>query len=265
MFETMKPMKSATLVLALAAFSSCYEKAEPITGYESGTTGAQAEADGSGAVNTDETPAGDATASNNPPANTDPAGAPTQTPPATTPPAAASTPPAGTAATGKVAVDFTPVAPIPVGQYSPRNVLAVFVTDANNNLVRTLFATPAGPRALYLRRWRQLAGNLADGFTGATINTATKPATAPFMWDMKNRAGVVVPNGNYKVWFEVATANIAAITPAAANAGLSGTLNIDAVAGYKNLIVPIVVGPTGSNKTDTTNQAFTNVSIIHTP
>ncbi|HET9238698.1 MAG TPA: DUF2271 domain-containing protein [Oligoflexus sp.] len=169
------------------------------------------------------------------------------------------------AATGKVVVDFTPVAPVPAGRYAPSNIMAVFVTDANNTLVRTLFATPSGPRAMYLRRWQKLTGTQLDGFTGATLTAVAKPPVDKLSWDMKNRAGVIVPNGNYKLWFEIATDNIPALAADVTNAALSNALPIDTARGYKNLIVPIVVGPAGSNKTDTTNQAFTNVSIVHTP
>lgn len=170
--------------------------------------------------------------------------------------------PAGTGtATGKLTVDFTPV-DVP-GTYSPRNVLAVFVTDSANKLVKTLFATGGGPRVVHLRRWQQLSNKTIDGFTGATRNTVTP--TGALTWDMKNRAGMPVPNGNYKIWFETATSNIPAINPAAPDDGLSGTLNIDSARGYKVLIMPVVVGPTGSNKQETANPTFTKISVVHTP
>lgn len=203
---------------------------------------------------------GDQTVGNTPD-NEQPAADPAPTP-TPTPTGTATAPAVGTGmATGKLTVDFTPV-DVP-GTYSPRNVLAVFVTDSNNKLIKTLYATGGGPRVVHLKRWQQLSNKTIDGFTGATRNTVA--STGLLTWDMKDRAGAPVPNGNYKIWFETATSNVTAINPATANEALAGTLNIDAAPGYKALILPVVVGPAGSTKQETTNPSFTKISIIHAP
>jgi hypothetical protein len=106
---------------------------------------------------------------------------------------------------GKVQVQFTTR---PTGQnYSPRHVLAVWVTDANGGFVRTLLLQAAQQRNR-LVVWQQnapqnLAG-LTDAMTGATARTHE---TVRVEWDCCNAAGKLVPDGRYFIMVEFTERN----------------------------------------------------------
>ncbi len=193
----------------------------------------------------------------------EPSSPPTQTP-AVTPPAPVTS---GPVASGSIAVNYTTVAPSPGGRYTPSHVQAIFVTDMNDRLIKTLSANPGNPAPAgqHLRRWRSLTNNTADGITGATLRAYGAPS-APVTWDLKGKDGKAVGQGNYKIWFEIVEANTTATIAAGASISTATPINgVDTIPGYKAHVVPITIGAQGSTKMDTSNPVWTNISITHTP
>lgn len=148
-------------------------------------------------------------------------------------------------ASGTTVISFTPVR-YTAAQY-PAFVYAVWVTDANNKYIKTIGAR-AATRMRYLDKWLAAAGVAAptqpDGVTGATITYPATPAPIAVTWDMKDKAGAFVPQGNYIINVQMTSSN---------NTGLS-------------LTIPVEVGASGFMKTDTTmTTGITTFSAKHTP
>jgi hypothetical protein len=109
-------------------------------------------------------------------------------------------PGARAAASHPVTLEFSTV---PTGgKYSPRHVLAVWVTDANTNFVKTLCRYGV-KRQKYLAAWRQAHGGqtAVDGTTGATRKTHTPIVVT---WDGCNADGQPLPDGRYYFFVEFA-------------------------------------------------------------
>ncbi|MEZ4358772.1 MAG: DUF2271 domain-containing protein [Kofleriaceae bacterium] len=91
------------------------------------------------------------------------------------------------------------------GNYAPRNVVAVWIEDAAGAFVKTIGRWSAA-RTQHLVSWRAGAGTAdADAVSGATRQNHNAPLTVT--WNGKNRAGVDVPDGTYKVRMELADRN----------------------------------------------------------
>lgn len=181
-----------------------------------------------------------------------PAGAPGSAPPPTNTvvtPNPAAPPPAGGPSTGSVALSFTPV------RYTGANyqafVYAVWVTDSGGRYVKTIDAR-AATRMRFLTDWLTAAGVAAnaanaqnpDGNTGATLPYPATPTAISKTWDLKDKAGAVVPQGNYIINIQLTSSN---------NAGVK-------------LQVPVTIGASGLTKADTSQMTgITAVSIKHTP
>lgn len=91
------------------------------------------------------------------------------------------------------------------GNYSPKNILAIWIEDANGNFVKTLMAY-ASERKQYLVNWKfkttiaSTSYNTTDAITGATLlSHGTRTAT----WNGKNRTAALVADGTYSVRMEV--------------------------------------------------------------
>ncbi len=91
------------------------------------------------------------------------------------------------------------------GQYAPRNVGAVWIADSGTKFVKTLYLW-AQRRRSYLSHWGSatsaagLSNNVVDAVTGATLsNHGVRTAT----WDGTNTSKTPVPDGAYKVCFEL--------------------------------------------------------------
>ncbi len=89
--------------------------------------------------------------------------------------------------------------------YAPRNIVAIWVEDANGNFVKTLLSY-ASERRQYLKEWRTkttIAGsayNTTDAITGATQSShAARTAS----WNGKNRLQALVADGAYILKMEV--------------------------------------------------------------
>jgi MYXO-CTERM domain-containing protein len=138
----------------------------------------------------------------------------------------------------KIDVATTPAG----GNYAPRNVVAVWIEDAAGTFVKTIDRW-ADTRRQHLVAWRTAAGaNDADAISGATRMDHALPLR--ILWDTRNRAGEIVPDGTYRIRMEVADRNATAATQ-----NNQGTFTF-------------VKGPTGSMQT-TSNGGFTNVSILY--
>ncbi len=90
------------------------------------------------------------------------------------------------------------------GRYAPRNVLAVWIVDANNNYVKDL-AVYGNKYATKLGRWRQDSGKARpDATTGATRKQHEEVSV---VWDGTDAKGNALPNGEYKVRIEYTETN----------------------------------------------------------
>lgn len=89
--------------------------------------------------------------------------------------------------------------------YKPKNIVAMWIEDANGNFVKTLLALTS-ERRQYLVNWRTkttLAGsayNTVDAVTGAT---QTSHGVRTASWNGKNRSQILVADGNYTLKMEV--------------------------------------------------------------
>lgn len=90
------------------------------------------------------------------------------------------------------------------GNYAPRNIVAIWVEDASGNFVKTLLVY-ANTYKQYLTHWKTKSQyNRVDAISGATVNShATRVCT----WDGTNTTGVVVPDGTYRICFELTDKN----------------------------------------------------------
>jgi hypothetical protein len=85
------------------------------------------------------------------------------------------------------------------GNYSPRNVMAIWVTDANTNFVKTL-KRQAQSQIRWLTRWGAISkSNVVDGITGATLSSHQAHSVT---WNCRNTNNVVVADGTYRIFVE---------------------------------------------------------------
>jgi hypothetical protein len=90
------------------------------------------------------------------------------------------------------------------GEYAPRNIGAVWVTDAQDVFVKTLHVW-AGKRIKYLTKWNGASGgNMVDAITSATWKQHGAHA---LVWDMTSAGGEVIPDGAYRVYIELTEQN----------------------------------------------------------
>ncbi len=91
------------------------------------------------------------------------------------------------------------------GNYAPRNVLAVWVEDSAGVFIKTIDRW-AESRRQYLLNWRAAAGNNdVDAISGAT--RVDHGSALRITWDLKNRQGIEIPDGTYRVRMELADRN----------------------------------------------------------
>jgi hypothetical protein len=92
----------------------------------------------------------------------------------------------------------------PGGGYKPKNIVAVWVTKSDGTFVKTILRY-AGTRKSDLNSWIAAAGSSdADAVMGATRPSHTAPTLMTATWDLKNKAGAVVPDGTYIIKLECA-------------------------------------------------------------
>jgi uncharacterized protein (TIGR03382 family) len=95
--------------------------------------------------------------------------------------------------------------PAPNNTYAPANVVAVWVEDQAGAFVKTIDRR-AAVRKVHLVAWNQQAGaNDNDAVTGASRIDHGSPIS--MTWDLRDRAGNVVPDGTYTIRMELAEEN----------------------------------------------------------
>src|SRR5512143_2180509 len=130
------------------------------------------------------------------------------------------------------------------GPYAPKNVVAIWIEDSAGTFVKTIDRWSA-TRTQYLLGWRAKAGTAdVDAVSGATRPNHNTPLT--MTWDLKDRAGTIVPDGTYTIRMEVADSD--ATSTAQNNEGT----------------FTFVKGATAQSQTGLSNGGFNTVSIDFT-
>lgn len=110
--------------------------------------------------------------------------------------------------------------------YSPKNVLAIWVKDAQGNFVisRKVMAVS---RKQHLVKWVASSGNNSvNATTGATLpNHQTHNVT----WDCRDLNGNLVPDGEYEIWVEFTERNSAGGGAVGPSTKVSFTKGLDVV------------------------------------
>ena len=95
------------------------------------------------------------------------------------------------------------------GNYAPRNIVAIWVEDADGNFVKTLLAY-AQNRRTHLNTWQAATAaagtefNVVDAITGST---RTSHGTRTCSWNATDYNGLLMPDGTYAVWMELTDKN----------------------------------------------------------
>lgn len=105
----------------------------------------------------------------------------------------------------KCTLDVSVTTVSPGGKYSPRNIGAIWVSDASDRFIRTL-SVWADRRAKYLKRWNDTtaAAKVPADRTDA-ISSATKSSHGlrGGTWNCTDLTAAPVPDGTYKICFEL--------------------------------------------------------------
>jgi hypothetical protein len=158
--------------------------------------------------------------------------------------------PATGPATGQLSASTIIMEPAEAGRYAPNRLQAVWVTDMNDQHLRTISANP-GRRPQHLRQWQAANGNQLDGFSGATI-TSFMATPETFSWDLLDKNGAKVEYGNYKIWFELTQSNTDADF-------------VDGDPGYAVYSMVFSLSPEGFSVNDNNHPTFTAIDLVHTP
>lgn len=109
---------------------------------------------------------------------------------------------------GVMSFTFTQTA---VSAQATKNVLAVWIEDANGNFIKTRMRFWSTSTDDHLPDWVAKSGNnTTDAITGATLKSTTTPTAfgvKTITWDGTNASGAIVPDGTYKVIVESAWCN----------------------------------------------------------
>lgn len=91
------------------------------------------------------------------------------------------------------------------GQYAPRHVLAIWITNENDQYITSLKVRAATYKAK-LNKWKTYSGGTVptDAISGASL---TSHQTHIVAWNGKNVSGNVVPDGNYRIYVEFNESN----------------------------------------------------------
>jgi hypothetical protein len=126
-------------------------------------------------------------------------------------PPAAGEPGAGESSSGTCALDVTVTTAPHGGRYTPRNVGAIWIANAAGSYVKSLDVW-GNRRLSHVEAWNATTGaagvpqDRVDAVTGATSATHR---THLVSWDCTDHQGQLVPDGTYRVHFEVTEANAA--------------------------------------------------------
>jgi hypothetical protein len=97
------------------------------------------------------------------------------------------------------------------GTYAPENIGAIWIADVNDKFVKSLNVW-ADRRIEHLEQWRWVtfsAGTQDNRVDAITSATAPMHGTKTARWDCKNAARALVPDGTYRVCFEMTEGNAA--------------------------------------------------------
>ncbi len=100
---------------------------------------------------------------------------------------------------GTLTVAFTTTSPGGKRNRDPKNIHVVWIEDGKGQFVKTL-GRWAAKRKKELPQWYAADGVDVDGTTGATQKTYGEYQV---VWDMMDRNGVVVPDGEYRIQMEL--------------------------------------------------------------
>lgn len=91
------------------------------------------------------------------------------------------------------------------GSYGAKHVIAIWVENSIGTFVKTKLRQSSSSTIDHLATWTtKSASNVVDATTGATL-TSYSPLTV--IWDGTNVSKVVVADGDYKIWIEMAWDN----------------------------------------------------------
>jgi hypothetical protein len=138
--------------------------------------------------------------------------------------------------TGSLAVSVTTTTI--TGAFSPKNVVAIWVENAAGQYISTLDAH-GFERIHYLSLWTAKTGNTTDGVSGATRGG---PGALTTTWNGKNKAGVLQPQGTYKVIIQMTSGNTsgknATITISLGNTSVTQLVNATGFQNFKAVYTP---------------------------
>jgi len=104
---------------------------------------------------------------------------------------------------GEMSITFTQS---PASSNATKNVLAIWIEDANGTFVKTRARYWGNGTNDHLPSWVSKSGqNTVDAVTGATLKSTTTPTAfgvKTITWDGTNTSNVDVPDGTYKVQIE---------------------------------------------------------------
>jgi hypothetical protein len=126
-------------------------------------------------------------------------------------PSDGSEPGAGEAGSGTCALDVTVTTTAHGGRYTPRNVGAIWIADAAGSFVKSLDVW-GNRRLTHVEAWNaatEAAGVPQDRVDAVTGATSATHRTHVVSWDCTDHQGQLVPDGSYRVYFEVTEANAA--------------------------------------------------------
>ncbi len=126
------------------------------------------------------------------------------------------------------------------GNEAPKNVSAIWVTDAAGVFQKTLELNAASKKS-YLYQWKANSSlNVVDATTGPTLSNYK---TYNVTWNCKDKNQAIVPDGDYKIWIEFTDAHQQG--PCTSFTFTKGT-------------APVNLNPANIDK-------FTNISLTYTP
>jgi len=96
------------------------------------------------------------------------------------------------------------------GEYAPRNVHAIYVTDTSNHFITTVGNGVGSTRALWafarandVIEWYNANPERDFDIAARTGATRSSHSTYNITWNWRKRNGTLVPDGNYKIKFEL--------------------------------------------------------------
>jgi len=101
-------------------------------------------------------------------------------------------------------VSFTVKTVTAAGEFAPKNVVAIWVTNASGTFQKSL-KVMAATRKPYLYQWKAASlQNITGAITGATLSSHQ---THTVSWNCQTAGGTVVADGDYKIWVEFTEKN----------------------------------------------------------